>query len=90
MVFRDLLSLTPGTVYCVIDGSHWLDDKATDLPLAQLMECLRSGRLKVLFTTSGRSGCLLKSLGPAATFSVGDTKSGDMVDGLGDFDVLDR
>lgn len=88
-MFRDLVSLVPGTVYCVIDGFHWLDDKTTDLALAQLVECFRGGRLKVLFTTSGRSGCLLESLETGETFVVGGMKSGDMVDGLHELGVLD-
>ncbi|KUI67665.1 hypothetical protein VM1G_03036 [Cytospora mali] len=88
-VFRDLTTLSPGTIYCVIDGFHWLDDKTTDLALAQLVECLRGGRLKVLFTTSGRSGCLLENLEPEEIFVVNDINSVDMVDGLGDHGVLD-
>ncbi|ROW06828.1 hypothetical protein VMCG_04097 [Cytospora schulzeri] len=87
-MFRDLMSLAPGTVYCVIDGFHWLDDKTTDSALAQLVECLRDGRLKVLFTTSGRSGCLLERLEPEEIFVVSEIGSGDVVDGLDDHGVL--
>ncbi|KUI53386.1 hypothetical protein VP1G_00696 [Cytospora mali] len=88
-VFRDLTTLSPGTIYCVIDGFHWLDDKTTNLALAQLVECLRGGRLKVLFTTSGRSGCLLENLEPEETFVVNDINSVEMVNGLDDHGVLD-
>lgn len=89
-VFRDLvMSLAPGTVYCVVDGLHWLDDKTTDLALAQLVECLRGGTLKVLFTTSGRSGCLLECLEPGETFVVGEPDPDDAFDGLDGHGVLD-
>lgn len=58
----DLLSVLSGVVFCVIDGLHWLDDPGTDAPLAQLITALRHERLRVLFTTCGRSGCLLENL----------------------------
>ncbi|ROW17317.1 hypothetical protein VPNG_01369 [Cytospora leucostoma] len=89
-VLRDLMGLTPGIVYCVIDGFHLLDDETTDEPLEQLLEILRGGRLRVLFTTAGRSGCLLSILEPEETFVVGDTTADDVVDGLDDQDVLFR
>lgn len=73
----------PGTWHRVL-----LDDKTTDLALAQLVEGLRGSKLKVLFTTSGRSGCLLERLESGETFDVGDMDSGDVVDGLGDHGVL--
>lgn len=87
-MFRDLMSLAPGTVYCVVDGLHWLDDKTTDVTLAQLVDCLRGGRMKVLFTTSGRSGCLLDGLESEKTMVVGRMKAGDLVEGLDDHGVL--
>lgn len=58
----DLLSALKGIVFCVIDGLHWLDGEGTDAPLAQLLTALRHDRLRVFFTTCGRSGCLLEHL----------------------------
>lgn len=87
-MLRDLMKLKPGIVYCVIEGFHWLDDKTTDLPLAELVKCLRGGELKVLFTTSGRSGCLLEHLDGAESLNVGVMDSGDLIDGLDDQTVL--
>lgn len=60
-VFRDLLELVPGSVlFCVIDGLHVLDYKTIEKPLALLLGQLRhtNNKLRVLFTTSGRSYCL--------------------------------
>lgn len=61
-ILEDLLRVLSGVVFCVIDGLQWLDDKGTDAPLAQLVTALRHDRLRVLLTTSGRSGCLLEHL----------------------------
>lgn len=61
-LFRDLVSVLSGVVFCVVDGLHWLDGEATDACLAQLLTTLRQHKLRVLFTTSGRSGCLLDHL----------------------------
>lgn len=87
-VLRDLMDSVPTIVYCVIDGLHWLDDRTTDLPLTELVECLQDGQLKVLFTTSGRSSCLLGSLRTGESMVVGDLDSGDMIDGLDDQSIL--
>lgn len=62
-LLRDVLSVTPGIVFCVIDGLHWLDSRSTDGPLAELISVLRCEKLRVLLTTSGRSGCLIENLG---------------------------
>lgn len=61
-LLRDTLSMVSGIVFCVIDGLHWLDSRSTDRPLAQLLQVLRKDSMRVLFTTSGRSGCLLGDL----------------------------
>lgn len=71
-LLRDLLSVLSGIVFCVIDGIHWLDDEGTDAPLAQLVTELRHDRLRVFFTTCGRSGCLLDHLDRDETFIVDD------------------
>lgn len=71
-LFGDLLSVSSGLVFCVIDGLHWLDGAGTDEPLAQLLRALRNDRLRVFFTTCGRSGCLLEHLERDETLVVGD------------------
>jgi len=69
-VFQDLLSLMPSTVFCVVDGIHWLDDRSTDTPLRELIDALRADKLRLLLTTSGRSGCLLEGLASAETLQI--------------------
>ena len=70
-VFRDLLKLMPeGGVLCVLDGLQWLDDRSTDTYLEKLIEALRGDRLRVLFTTTGRSACLRRAISRANTFVV--------------------
>lgn len=63
-LLRDLISLLPRTTFCVIDGLHWLDAQGTETALEQLVQCLRDEKLRVLFTTTGRTGCLMESLEP--------------------------
>lgn len=73
-LFKDLVCLvgeSRETVFCVIDGLHWLDDKSTSESLALLVETLRyNSKLRVLFTTSGRSSCLLDDIDRDEMFSV--------------------
>lgn len=82
-VFRDLLGLmVDGGVLCVLDGLHWLDDRSTDTYLEKLIDALRGDRLRVLFTTTGRSACLRRTISTANTFveslqSKGKTESLD-------------
>lgn len=60
-VFEDLLEFVPGPkIFCIIDGLHVLDYRSIQRPLALLLGRLRKGgdKLRVLFTTSGRSYCL--------------------------------
>lgn len=71
-LLKDLLSVFSGVVFCVIDGLHWLDDEGTDAPLAQLLTALRHDRLRVFFTTCGRSACLLDYLERDEIFIMGD------------------
>lgn len=61
-MLRDLIALLPRTIFCIVDGLHWLDDQGTEAALEQLIECLRAENLRVLFTTTGRSGSLMGSL----------------------------
>ncbi|KAI0551807.1 hypothetical protein F4679DRAFT_124737 [Xylaria curta] len=61
-VFRDLIPLMPDTILCVIDGVHWLDNRSTDGCLEELVQAMRGTKLRVLFTTTGRSACLRQQL----------------------------
>ncbi|KAI0448306.1 hypothetical protein F5B21DRAFT_498008 [Xylaria acuta] len=69
-VFRDLLPLMPDTIFCVIDGLHWLDDRSTDRCLEELVQAMRGTKLRVLFTTTGRSACLRQKLSTDETHRV--------------------
>ena len=74
-VLGHLLDQSPPVLLCVIDGLQKLDDQETREYLTLLLETLRGQRriqsteaanserlLKVLFTTAGRSRCLLNGL----------------------------
>ncbi|KAI1124220.1 hypothetical protein F5Y10DRAFT_250067 [Nemania abortiva] len=61
-VYRDLLPLMPDTLLCVIDGLHWLDDRSTAGCLEELVQAMRGTKMRVLFTTTGRSACLRQQL----------------------------
>ncbi|KAI0437870.1 hypothetical protein F4803DRAFT_536979 [Xylaria telfairii] len=61
-VLRDLIPLMPDTILCVIDGLHWLDDRSTDRCLEELIQAMRGTKLRILFTTTGRSACLREQL----------------------------
>lgn len=73
-IMKDLLDLAPPTLLCVIDGFDRLEEKSTERALSDLYKALcgrvladreTSGSprvLKVLFTTAGRSSCLLDHL----------------------------
>ena len=74
MIMKDLLDLAPPTLLCVIDSFDRLEEKSTERALSDLCKALcgrvladreTSGSprvLKVLFTTAGRSNCLLDHL----------------------------
>jgi hypothetical protein len=61
-VLRDLLPLMPDTLLCVIDGFHWLEDRDTVGYLEEFVQALRGTKMRVLFTTTGRSTCLSRQL----------------------------
>lgn len=74
-VLGQLLDRSPPILLCIIDGLQNLDDKETRRHLTLLLEILRGQRrttnvevpdpdhlLKILFTTAGRSRCLLDAL----------------------------
>ncbi|KAI1372639.1 hypothetical protein F4677DRAFT_456379 [Hypoxylon crocopeplum] len=61
-LFRDLVSLMPDTILCVIDGFQWLDDGSTVPYLEELIQTIRGSRIRCLFTTTGRSASLRKQL----------------------------
>jgi hypothetical protein len=56
-----LCSVTPGML-CVIDGLHWLDGGGVDNRVVDLVKALRSSPMMLLFTTSARSGALLREI----------------------------
>ena len=70
-LLEDLLSCSKPVLYCVVDGLQWLDDPATEEHLNELVAAMQRSTapkknrpvvLKVLFTTTGRSSCLLRNL----------------------------
>ena len=74
-VLGQLLDQSPPVLLCIIDGLQKLDDRETRQHLKLLLETLRGRRgiesteaanserlLKALFTTDGRSRCLLNGL----------------------------
>ncbi|TLS28201.1 hypothetical protein PpBr36_00037 [Pyricularia pennisetigena] len=58
----DLLGLMPQTFFCVVDGLQWLDGSESEQYLADLVGLLHARGVKVLYTTTGRSGVLLNLL----------------------------
>ncbi|TID05182.1 hypothetical protein CH35J_001997 [Colletotrichum higginsianum] len=66
-VIADLVDTMPGSVFCIIDGLHWLNDRSTDDRLPELLKVLRGGKLKVLLSTSGRSVVLRDELSRSET-----------------------
>lgn len=69
-VFRDLLSLMPDQVFCVIDGLHWVDQRDTTVLIHDLMGVLRHEKLKVLWTTTGRAPTLLEELDVSEIYEI--------------------
>ncbi|KAI0432788.1 hypothetical protein F5Y09DRAFT_339345 [Xylaria sp. FL1042] len=61
-VYCDLIPLMPDTLLCVVDGFHWLDDQSTAKCLEELVQAMRGTKMRVLFTTTGRSACLREQL----------------------------
>ncbi|KAI2776154.1 hypothetical protein F4815DRAFT_485338 [Daldinia loculata] len=66
-LLQDLLSLMPDTMLCIIDSFQWLDDRTTTIYLEELVQAIRKTELKCLFTTTGRSTCLIEQLQTAET-----------------------
>ncbi|KAI1634956.1 hypothetical protein F4809DRAFT_615825 [Biscogniauxia mediterranea] len=69
-LFRDLLSLMPDVLLCVIDGFQWIDDRSTSRYLEEFVEAMRASMLKVLLTTTGRYACLRKHIRPTETMVI--------------------
>ena len=73
-ILKSLLDLSPPVLFCVIDGIEQLDDQSTRACLTDFVNALRGHdtrhqsltaskrTLKILFTTAGRSRCLLNNL----------------------------
>ena len=74
VILKSLLDLSPPVLFCVIDGIEQLDDQSTRACLKDFVDALRGHdtchqsltaskrTLKILFTTAGRSRCLLSHL----------------------------
>ncbi|KAI1644423.1 uncharacterized protein F4817DRAFT_346889 [Daldinia loculata] len=77
-LLQDLLSLMLDTMLCIIDSFQWLDDRTTTIYLEELVQAIRKTELKCLFTTTGRSTCLIEQLQIAETVVIEsiDTRQG--------------
>ena len=82
LVFSDLLGLMPDAVLCVLDGFQWLDDRSTNKYLKGLLQVLRGDKLKVLFTTTGRSACLRQAISSSETLVVETLQPRSLAEGL--------
>ncbi len=69
-IFGDLVPLVPDSVLCVVDGFQWLGDRSTDTYLGEFVRALRREKLKILFTTTGRSACLRHEIPNPETVAV--------------------
>lgn len=84
-MFQDLLDLVPAaTVFCFIDGLHLMDDQRVEEPLQLFLRQLRcgNGKVRVLFTTSGRSACLAKELKVEEILMIDSYRKGIVAHGL--------
>lgn len=84
-MFKDLLDIVPvATVYCIIDGLQLMDGKRVEGPLRGFLRQLRDkdGKLRVLFTTSGRSSCLSKELKAEETLVIDTFRKGVSTPGM--------
>jgi hypothetical protein len=70
LVLRDLMTLIPKLILCVLDGVHLLDDRSTNRYLKKMFQVLLGGKLKVLFTTTGRSAGLSEAVSISDTLEV--------------------
>lgn len=87
-VLGEVLALVPRVVVCVVDGVQWLDDASTRELLRGFVGALAAQeRVKVLFTTAGRSACLRGELAAAETVDLGclDLRGGVAEVGRGGF-----
>lgn len=84
-VFEDVLELVlEPMVFCIIDGLHVLDYRSIQSSLALLLARLRKSghKLRVLFTTSGRSYCLGQETKAHENLMVANFRSGLAVDAI--------
>lgn len=84
-MFKDLLDAVPAAnVYCIIDALHMMDDRRVEGPLRAFLSHLRrdDAKLRVLFTTSGRSACLAKELKTQETLAPDTLRRGVTSPGL--------
>ncbi|KAI1877845.1 uncharacterized protein JN550_000027 [Neoarthrinium moseri] len=69
-LFGDLVEEMPNRLFCVIDGVHLVDDRSTENYMGELITVLANERLRVLFTTTGRSPTLRREIGKINTLSL--------------------
>lgn len=84
-MFKALLDAVPAAnVYCIIDALHLMDDRRVEGSLRAFLSHLRRGdaKLRVLFTTSGRSACLAKELKTKETLALDTPRRGVTSPGL--------
>jgi hypothetical protein len=81
-LFTELVALMPDKVFCVVDGAHWLDERSTEILLADLVQTLRESGFKVLVTTSGRSPSLRQAVADEEALAL---ELFDFADGSADF-----
>ncbi|KAK2601175.1 hypothetical protein N8I77_010643 [Diaporthe amygdali] len=84
-MFQGVLDLVPAaSVFCFIDGLHLMDDERVEESLQLFLRQLRCGygKLRVLFTTSGRSACLAKELKVEETLMIDSYRKGIAAHGL--------
>ncbi|ELQ34945.1 hypothetical protein OOU_Y34scaffold00737g4 [Pyricularia oryzae Y34] len=77
VLMGDLLGLMPATFFCVVDGLQWLDGRDSERYLADVVGVLRRRGVKVLYTTTGRSGVLVNALEAGEAVEVQVRRRGD-------------
>jgi len=63
-ILRDLMALIPQTekTYCILDGFNWVDKVENRELVEELLKIFQEARLNVLFATTGRSECLVRTI----------------------------
>jgi hypothetical protein len=78
-LLSDVFKILDMQVICVIDGFHWLDDRETDGVIMDLIKVIRQAPVKALFTTTGRTACLKRSVDRTETVQMAQSDRGSDV-----------